>query len=826
LPVRFVFHDVEVDVATRRVRVAGETVALEPQVFDVLTFLVRHRDRVVGKPELLTEVWGSRFVSDSALTSRVKSARAVVGDNGREQHTIRTVHGRGYQFVAPVEERPPGDARAGPARPAGAPMRQDGFYGRDSELVELRELVGRCRFVSIVGPGGTGKTRLSLELARGPAPWPWTFVDLAEVRDADALGQALVLALGIEAQSADAVGAACAYLRGERRLLVVDNCEHVLAAAGRLVRRVLDETDDTHVLATSRTPVGLRTEQVYRLQPLPVPEEPASAGPGTATNPAVALFLDRARRSGREIRLDAHSAADIAALCRAMDGLPLALELAAARAGTFGLPDLLARLDRRLDLLGDDRADTSPRHRSLRTALEWSFEQLDPACRRLFDHLSVFPAGLTLEGLEWLVERLSLDVRGEIWAALDRLVAASLVTRVEYPSGTRYVQLETMRAFGAERLAADEHARSARDAQAEWVLAVLAELARSVRSDREWHWCDRIRRELPNIRVARRRLREEGRFTELLQVSADLYDWAQLRDVSEIWTWADELADVELDARGRVRALTLAAQAAWRRGQVGRTEELANLALRRAGDDVWAASRAGLSLGVAKVFQGDHAAATAAWIAAHALDGDLISGANAAMATAYGGDVERARALAAAMHRQAVEAGWPTAVAWSSYVCGEVEAVVGDSSARAWLERAASRAAAIGSSFTYGVASVTLCSLMVAEGDLDAAARTYQDLITHWLRSGGWTLLWTTVRNAVALLSGSDPALALLAIDLADDDPLAAELDTEARAAFDDLRRRLIAALDEREVRRVGVERRLTDRVELATRVRAALAAR
>ena len=723
---RFVFHDVEVDVAQRLVRVAGEAVALEPQVFDVLTLLMRHRDRVVGKPELLTEVWGSRFVSDSALTSRIKSARAVVGDNGREQHTIRTVHGRGYQFVAPVEERPPvarspGAARAGAAGPAGVPLPQDAFYGRDRELVELRGLVAHCRFVTIVGPGGTGKTRLSLELARrldsgpqpaGPASGAWTFVDLAEVRDPEALGQALVSALGIEAPSVDEVGAACAYLRGERMLLVVDNCEHVLPAARRLVSRVLDETEDTHVLATSRSPLGLRAEHVCRLQPLPVPEEAGSAGPDIVTNPAVALFLDRAKRNAGEIRLDAHGAADLVALCRALDGLPLALELAAGRAGTLGLPDLLARLDRRLDLLGDDRVDTSARHRSLRTALEWSFEQLDPACQRLFDHLSVFPAGLTLDGLEWLVERLALDVGGDTWRALDRLVATSLVNRVEYPSGTRYVQLETMRAFGSERLAADGLAHAAQGAQVEWTLALLADLARSVRSDREWHWCDRIRRELPNIRVARRRLRAEGRFAELVEVSVDLYDWVLLRDVSEMWAWADELADLDLVPSDRVRALTLAAQAAWRRGQVDRAAELATLAGQRAGDDVWAASRAGLSLGVAKVFQGDHAAARAAWLAAHALDGELISGANAAIATAYGGDVERARDLAATMHGRAVEAGWPTAVAWSSYICGEVEAVAGDPSARAWLERAVARATAIGTSFTYGVASVTLCSLI------------------------------------------------------------------------------------------------------------------
>ena len=138
-------------------------------------------------------------------------------------------------------------------------------------------------------------------------------------------------------------------------------------------------------------------------------------------------------------------------------------------------------------------------------------------------------------------------------------------------------------------------------------------------------------------------------------------------------------------------------------------------------------------------------------------------------------------------------------VAWAAYVCGEVEAVAGDPSARAWLERSVAAATAIDSSFTYGVASVTLCSLMVADGDLDAAARAYRDLITHWLRSGGWTQLWTTLRNAVPLLARrAIPRSTLLALDMADDDPLAAGMATEARELLDDLRSRVVAALDER----------------------------
>jgi len=268
------FGSYELSQKTRQLRDADGPIHVEPQVFDVLTYLVTHRDRVVSKEELLDAVWQSRFVSESALTSRIKAIRSAVGDSGRAQHTIQTIHGTGYRFVADVIEIAPADdgpgidfvgsttgmgstprggVQGGPLRRIPAVANQ--LRGRRSELQELGNLLADERLVTILGPGGTGKTRLSIELAQDlGADESVVFVNLAPVRDEQALGSALATAVDIDAGVVDdVIGACCAYLRSHSVLLIVDNCEHVVRGAAALVERVLHESPNCTVLATSRT---------------------------------------------------------------------------------------------------------------------------------------------------------------------------------------------------------------------------------------------------------------------------------------------------------------------------------------------------------------------------------------------------------------------------------------------------------------------------------------------------------------------------------------------------------------------------------------------
>jgi hypothetical protein len=201
----------------------------------------------------------------------------------------------------------------------------------------------------------------------------------------------------------------------------------------------------------------------------------------------------------------------------------------------------------------------------------------------------------------------------------------------------------------------------------------------------------------------------------------------------------------------------------------------------------------------------------------------MLSATSAAIPLAYAGEIARARAIAAEAQRRAVATGWPTAIAWAAYVSGEVEATAGEPSARAWMERAVATADAVGSTFTHGVASVTLCSLLAREGDVAGAMAGYRDLITHWLRSGSWTQLWTTVRNALMLLCDDDPALCLLSFDIADDDPRASQLQPGALRDQRALRARIRAQLGAARVAELEAERVSIDRVELVMRVRDAL---
>ena len=833
-PIRF--GDVLVDRSTRRLSVDGDWRHIEPQVFDVLVYLIEHRDRVVPKTELLDQIWGSRFVSESALTSRIRSARSAVGDDGRRQHVIRTAHGTGYQFVGELDAElgaVEGSRPTPPSRPGGSVSRfsrpANPFRGRQADLAAVSDLLDRCRLVTVIGPGGTGKTRLATEVMVDRSA-PAAFVDLAAVRDGSAVGQALISALGIEVgTAADELEAACAYLRSDPVALLVDNCEHVPVEAAELVRRLLAATDDVSVLATSRVPLNLRDEQLYRLAPLPILDHSGSITPTVArTSPAVALFCDRVTQLAHEFELDHESAQHVVALCRALDGLPLALELAAARTQTFGLQDLLHRLDDRLDLLDDDRHDTADRHRSLRATLNWSFDLLDSDCRELFVHLSVFPAGLTLDGVEWLVERLGLPA--PVPVLLDRLVKVSLLERTDHRSGVRYGQLETMRTFGIDWLA--EHGRliATRDLQAAWVFEFLDVMNAAFSSPWGVDWDALVRQEWPNIRHARRHLAAQARHQELVSVSLGLHDWGRLRDMSELWIWCDELRaliplgpdESDLDDVARCRIKAVASQAAWRRGRVADTERLAGEVLAAPCDD-WAVAAAHASHGVAGLFKGDMAAARNAWMTRVEIDGSVLDLANAGLATGYSGDVEEARRLSLRAYEEASEKGFPDGLAWTSYVCGEVQATAGDPAAETMLKSAVDQATAVGSSFTYGVASVTLCTLMTAEGRIEEVAVRYRDLITHWLRSGTWTQLWTTLRNAATLIVQDDPAVCVQVIDTAADDPFASALDDEASAQFAAIRSQAAALLSPDELAVLEARRLTMDRGELAAEVRTSL---
>jgi predicted ATPase/DNA-binding CsgD family transcriptional regulator len=356
----------------------------------------------------------------------------------------------------------------------GFPVVLTSFVGRGQAVREVAGLLETYRLVTVTGPGGVGKTRLADAVARRVAArladGAW-LAELAPVRDPAQVAVAVAAALGVREQPAVSAAVAVERVLARRQLLVVlDNCEHVIGAAAQSCAGLLQACDDVRILATSREPLRIEGEAVYRLAPLPVPS-PGDAGDIAAAG-AVALFTDRARAADAGFALTDQNRADVARLVWRLDGIPLAIELAAARVEALGVPQLLGWLDGRLGLLaGGDRL-AAGRHRSLAAAAEWSYQLLEEAERRVFRQVSVFPAPFTLEAAG--------AVAGpEATPAVLRLVECSLLVPPRPgPDGrSRYAMLETLRGYGAGLLAGAGEQDQAQAALARYAVGVADEAA-------------------------------------------------------------------------------------------------------------------------------------------------------------------------------------------------------------------------------------------------------------------------------------------------------------------------------------------------------------
>jgi predicted ATPase/DNA-binding winged helix-turn-helix (wHTH) protein len=471
------FAEVELDTGSFELRRRGsrEVIAVEPQVFDVLRFLVEHADRVVSKEELLDSVWGTRFVTESAITSRIKTARRAVGDDGRAQQVIRTVHGRGYRFVATVERQERGVGGASAAALAATlgwsrsqadlQLPQNSFVGRGEELIALQALLARTRWVTVVGPAGCGKTRLALETAVADARVP-VVVEM-EHASAETVVNAVAQAVGLGADgSADGFAPCAAALSARPHLLILDNCDRVADAVTVMVRALMARVQSLTVLATSRSPLGGTDETIYALDPLPVADGADAA--------AVRLFLDRASSAAPAVQLSDADLATVARICRHLDGVPLAIELAAARVRHLPVAELAVRLEDGIPLLG--RPGAGSRHRTLEAAFDWTWDLLDADEQRVLSQLAAIPRTFDLKLAEAVT---APGVARIVLGLLDR----SLVSPAAGPSQpARYRLLGSLRSFLLAR-ADPTIVHAARLAHAEYHDRHAGELARRIRID-------------------------------------------------------------------------------------------------------------------------------------------------------------------------------------------------------------------------------------------------------------------------------------------------------------------------------------------------------
>jgi predicted ATPase len=724
-----------------------------------------------GRADEVAGLAAQSLAADPLREPAVLLAMRVLAGTGRAAEALET--GRDYRGrladeagldPSPALDELVRDIAAGqaPARPEVPVRPATRLFGRDAEVAHLRRLLARERLVTVVGPGGVGKTRVALEVAGRE---PTTVLRLARVTEPAAIPHELAAALGLRVTHRDVLASCLAVLSDRTGLLVIDNCEHLLDAVRDTVGVILTSCPRVTVLATSREPLALAAEHLYRLAPLPLPR-PDEDLPRV---PSVAVFLDRAGR----VRPTPPTPADlrlVADIVRRLDGIPLAIELAAGRLSTFSLADLHGRLDRALDLLGG-RPSGDPRHGTLRDTVDWSYQLLSDDERRLFRCMSIFVDGIDLDAAERLGTDLGLA--SDPGSALARLVDASMI-EAHFSGGTRYRMLETLRAFGLDRLAAAGEDEAAARHLARWAVDLTAWIEAGLMTEREPDADAALRRELPNLRAAWRLVRDRGMRDEAVAIVTALFNAVTYRDLVELRDWADELAEDPALA-GHPRApivLGTAAEAAYHHGDYPRAERLARAGLEgSAGADpeVWSCLSV---LSVVALARGAYAdvvehARTAALARGRAGESLGI----AALAVAYSGDPEGAWTL---NQQGLADAESPSMLAWGAYVAGEIDTCAGraESAERQYL-RALELARSAGATFLIGVATVGLAAAHTRMGKFREALAGYREVVEYFARTGNWPHQWTALRNVADLLRR-----------LGDPEP-AAQLDAAADGAPD-----------------------------------------
>ena len=491
------FGPVEVRPSQRQLLVAGSPAVVGARAFDLLVALIERRDRPVAKSELLEVVWPGLVVEENNLQVHVSALRKILG-----QEAIATIPGRGYRFtLAPAL---PDNAPAPPlALRHNLPPQLTSFIGQEEELRDYADLLHNTRLLTLTGIGGCGKTRLALELAGRVLPsyadGVW-FVDLASVADAERLPFSVAEALQVRNElDSPILDTLCRRLGSRHALLLLDNCEQLTNACADLVHRLLEAAPQLRILATSREGLNVPGERIVAVRSLRTPPAGLESDlDAVQSSEAVRLFVERARCVDRTFSVDATTAGAVAEICRRLDGIPLAIELAAARVNVLSVQEIRGRLRERFRLLTSGKSATLPRQQTLLAVIRWSYEHLAPEEQRLLRLLSVFNEGWTLAAATTVAsagadEFVVLD-------ALARLVDRSLVVIERCPDGTsRYAMLESVRQYAQEQLDSSGEGIDARNRHLDYYLSFAGQPEPLHSARQHALWVARLRRELENM---------------------------------------------------------------------------------------------------------------------------------------------------------------------------------------------------------------------------------------------------------------------------------------------------------------------------------------
>ncbi len=496
-PFRYRFGRFELQPDKRRLLTAGAPVDVGSRAFDLLVALVERDGQLVTKDELLERVWPKAIVEENTLQAQVSALRKVLGPEA-----IATISGRGYRFA--LELTFAGAESIVPRH--NLPQQLTSFIGREKEIAQIKELLGTTRLLTLIGAGGCGKTRLAIQVAgdllESYSDGIW-LVELAALAEPGLVPQTVANALGLkERQGGSLTQTINEYLASRHLLLVLDNAEHLLPACAQLTDVILRQCAQVVIVVTSRERLGIAGELTYRVPSLSVPDPRVDATPeGLSAYESARLFIERARLQRPHFVVTAQNASALASVCQRLDGIPLAIELAAPRVRSMSMEEVNRRLDQRFGLLTGGSRTALPRHRTLRAMIDWSYDLLSEAEQALLCRLSVFSGGWTLDAAEQVCVGEGVD-DVQLLDLLTSLADKNLVVADEQDAATRYRLLETVSAYANERLRQDYREAPWRNRHLTYFVAMAEDAEKEIALGDQRAGLDRTGGEYDNLRGA------------------------------------------------------------------------------------------------------------------------------------------------------------------------------------------------------------------------------------------------------------------------------------------------------------------------------------
>ncbi|MDB5553462.1 MAG: putative ATPase [Rhizobium sp.] len=453
------FGPFELNVAERSLRKANQVISLGGRSYDLLIALIEKAGEVVAKAELIAKAWPDVTVEEGSLRVHLSALRKALGDGQFGNKYVANVQGVGYCFIAPIARFSAGrESRDVTERLSNLPPALSRMVGRDNVVRETRGWLRAERsLITLVGGGGIGKTTVALAVGHqalvdfaGAA----FFVDLSTVSDKNCVIGAIASALGLDPQLVNSKETLLQFIPPRKLLVILDSCELLVEKTAEIVDFIIQNTPDTYILATSREALDVPGERVIRLCPLDCPpEQPGLTASEVLAYPAARLFAERVSVRRSDFLLSDDEAPMVAQICRKLDGIALAIELAAGRAAIFGVLDTVAKLGSQLELLKFGRRTASPRHQTLKATLDWSHDHLSEVERVVLRHVAIFSGQVSLEAAFAVSEHAGI-YRSEFEGALENLVKKSLVVAWRGHGGMLYRLLDTTRHYALEKLAA------------------------------------------------------------------------------------------------------------------------------------------------------------------------------------------------------------------------------------------------------------------------------------------------------------------------------------------------------------------------------------